>query len=256
MASNHVQQPDSNLQNGSMFDGSESSFFQQHNLNPHQGQQYGLSYQQPQHTHLNGTPSHSPYNDASAFSPPQTWQHQTSNAIPPNPYLRPGFYPGQASNNVNNYYSGQGAQYNQNVDPSLLRQSMPGGYGQTMGRTSMPSHSPSTIAPTSLHQQPPLNRPTAAPATSMQNVFNMQTMNSIAPQKITPSPAANGTGATQPSKVPKSMQSGNFVIVNYEDMARATQSKKLAQFVNVGIAPVDLNLTKGKLCCHCTTACD
>lgn len=246
MASNHVQ-PDPNLQNGSMFDGTPDFNFNTFNNGYAQGQQYALP-NQPQHNpHLSGTPSHSPYNNASAFSPPQTWQNAPTQASINNPQagtygiLRPDqpFYGAQNVQNTGGFYPGP--QYSQNVDPSLLRQN----YGQVMGRTSTPSQNPTTIAPSSLHQNMSIKREAPSPAVSMQNVFSMQSMSNPGPQRI-PQPSSNGAISTQPAKAPKGVQSGNFIVVSFDDMVKATQSKKLANFVNIGSGPVDLNLTKGE----------
>ena len=83
----------------------------------------------------------------------------------------------------------------------------------------------------------------------MNNMFSMQSTN-VSPQKApvpAPSPAAvNGTTLTQIPRPPKGIPLGNFVIVTFEDMAKATKSKMLAKYVNVGSTPIDLNLTKGK----------
>ena len=70
-------------------------------------------------------------------------------------------------------------------------------------------------------------------------------MSNPGPQRI-PQPSSNGAISTQPAKAPKGVQSGNFIVVSFDDMVKATQSKKLANFVNIGSGPVDLNLTKGE----------
>ncbi len=78
----------------------------------------------------------------------------------------------------------------------------------------------------------------------MQSVFSAQSMGNRQ-QEMAGLPAVNGASVVQIRKAPKGKQSGNFVIVSFEDMAKATQSKKLASYVNIGSNAVDLNLTKG-----------
>jgi hypothetical protein len=79
----------------------------------------------------------------------------------------------------------------------------------------------------------------------MQHVFSMQTM-AAQPREVLRSLGVGGSSTiAQLPKAPKGTQSGNFIIVSFDDMAKATQSKKLANFVNISAAPVDLNLTKG-----------
>lgn len=245
---NHV--PDPSSQNAAMFgDFNYNNFYDQ-------GQTYGgnLAPDQQHHTpQLNGTPSHSPFNNPPAFSPPPAWQNGStptsiSNAQG-NPYLTAnrGYYGGQAQQNSNPYFSAQGAQYGHHVDPSLLRQPDARTYTQGLGVPATTAHPSSTIAPSSLHQT--THRPATSPGISMQNLYAMQNMSQQPRPVAAQLPAVNGSNAVQQIfKVPKGIQQGNFVVVPPGELASATKSKRLAKYANIALAPADLPLTKGTYC--------
>ena len=239
---NHV--PDQSSQNAAMF-----SDFQNYNFHYDQGQPFAnglLPDHQQQHTpQLNGTPSHSPFNHSSTFSPPPAWQNASSMPTPqPNPYMNVnrGYYNPQPTNNTNNFYGGHGTQFNQNVDPSLLRQAGAQSYPQNINMPTSTAQNTSTVTPSALQQT--LNRPVANPSVSMQSVFSMAMSNNPSRDMAVRSPAVNGNVSTQVQRAPKGTQQGNFIIVSYDELAKATQSKKLARYANISTAPVELNLTK------------
>jgi hypothetical protein len=248
MTANHVQS-DQNLQNAAMF-GEGQDGFNYSNLYT-QGPTFSNTLlPDQQNPHLNGTPSHSPYNSASAFSPP-AWQNAatTSTSIPSpqnNQYLTAnrGYYGLPPSSNTTPFIGGHGVQYNQHVDPSLFRHGENRAFSHSTGMPSTTSQSATTIAPASLHQAATVNHQVASPGASMQSVFSAQSMGNRQ-QEMARVPAVNAASVVQVRKAPKGTQSGNFVIVSFEDMAKATQSKKLASYVNIGLNAVDLNLTKG-----------
>jgi hypothetical protein len=249
---NHVH-PD-NLQNAALFGGDAPDTFNYFNQGQSTYSSNLLPDQQQHNPHLNGTPSHSPYNSTSAFSPPPSaWQNASTASSLPNTQANQyqtanrGYYQPQPSNSPsNNYFQGHQLQYGQNVDPSLLRQAETRPYGQNMGLLATTAQPASTVSPAALHQQQSANRSVAPVSNTMQHVFSMQTM-APQPREVARPPAVNGGGSvTQIPRAPKGTQSGNFIIVSFDDMAKATQSKKLANFVNISAAPVDLNLTKGR----------
>ncbi len=120
-----------------------------------------------------------------------------------NPYLTTNrsYYGIQSPNTGNTFYPAHGAQFAQNVDPSLLRQADGRAFPQTGSLPSTASQSSATIAPSSLQQV--LSRQVASPPVSMQSVFSMQTMNNPSRDLAVRPPAVNGSTPTQVPKAPK-----------------------------------------------------
>jgi hypothetical protein len=247
MASNHVQ-PDPNLQNAAMFGDSQDAF--NYNNLYSQGQAFSnnlLSDQQ--NPHLTGTPSHSPYNSAPAFSPP-AWQTAATSSSISNPqanqYLSAGrgYFGVPSPSTTTSFTGGHGVQFNHNVDLSLFRQGNNRAFGQAMGLPSTTSQSATTIAPTSLHQVAQANQQPAAPGSAMQSVFSAQLVDTQQ-RDMVHTPVINGSNVSHAPNGPKGTQSGNFIIVSYEELAKATQTTKLHNYVNLGSSAVELNLTRG-----------
>lgn len=257
MSTNHVH-PE---QNGPMFgDGHDGFNFN----NMYSGQPYpnNLLVEQ-QHAQHSGTPTHSPYNPTSAFSPPPTWQNTATSSAQPapaqgNPYgsVNRNYYGVPASNaqvqvpfqNVqvsNQAGRGMGqVPYNQPYDPSLSRPGDDRSFTQSMGAFS--SAPQSTIAPSALHQSPTLHRQVASPGagSAMQGVFSSLPMPNQSRDFGRALPM-NGSNSSQTLKAPKGTRSGNFIVVTYEDLAKTTQSQRMHNFVNLGKIPVDLPYNKG-----------
>ncbi|KIW07837.1 uncharacterized protein PV09_01755 [Verruconis gallopava] len=250
MASNHVHPPDPSLQNVSIF-GAEGQDHLPFTDPYSQGSAFPTSFLSDQQaSHLNATPpSHSPFNQAPAFSPP-AWQSTStpSASIPsslPNQYLTAnhGYYPLPTSSSGSAFVAGHGSPFT-NVDPSLYRQGDVRSFGSSPGLSSTASRSASAIAPAPLQRGSPAT-PSAVstPGTSTQGVVSQSV--AIQQRPLPPSQSvANGNAAAHVRTAPKGTQSGNFIIVTLEDLAKVTPSKKLANFANVGDIPVDLNLTK------------
>ena len=63
---------------------------------------------------------------------------------------------------------------------------------------------------------------------------------------IRPSPI-NGAMAPNVFKAPKGIVSGDFIITDYDALAKATQSDRLHKFINIGKMPAEMNINRGRL---------
>jgi hypothetical protein len=283
MATNHVQQPDPNA---NMFgDGGHEQFNYNNAIFSHSPVNTSNWAVDPS---LQGRPQ--PFSPTPAVSayPTQTWQ--TSTTPTPTPTTSTpaqhqhqydasrGYYPGTGPNgpapfqNTSAYanYGLPQYQHQTSLDPSL------GGPASAESRTfsqPMPmfsSASPSnTISPSALHssgsnqsnRQTPLNNQVhpGPPSNPSERKLSSggQMMSPQAPQSIRP-PSANGYVQSQLPTQPKGAISGRFILVDAEELSKATRSVRLHNFVNIGSQQYEIPITKCKSpfnSCHLELLC-
>jgi hypothetical protein len=251
---------DQSLQNG-MFDNAPDGF-NYNNFYSH-GQGYGAN--------LTADPDlpdvHSSYN-AAAYQHTPAWQHpaaSTASFAPahqsPSSFVNPArsYYsvpPSTSSTPFQNNpsFASHGLQqYSHSLDPSLVTSvgDHNRSYGQTIPMYSSAAPS-NTIAPAALHPGAYLNRnqPIQTPPTQVCSMtFFTLTINLnltiLVPQISNQTQTSNVM--PQMPKAPKAVTSGDFKIIPFAELLKATNSTRLHNFVAVGRQPIELPINKGML---------
>jgi len=284
MASNHVQhpqpqpqpqpQPDQNGGPGTFGDGSHDTF--NYNSIFSHAQEYGSNWAVDPSLQQDRPPLFQPTSSGPGSTyHPQPWQHTATSTPTATPtqqhatYSAPrGYYPPVSNASVpfqhTSPYAGQGLpQYGHALDPSLVSQSPADTRTFGQGVPSFSSASPSnTISPSALYSGPslPLNQQAPPSKTQVRPSLVLASLpGPLHRPMLTVSPndqvgiqypqsmrSASANGLAQPElpKAPKGTVSSNFLIQDFEKLAKATNSVRLHNFINLSNQQHELSITK------------
>ncbi|KAF2137255.1 uncharacterized protein K452DRAFT_112842 [Aplosporella prunicola CBS 121167] len=192
----------------------------------------------------------------SSFSQnPQPWQQQQ----PPAAFENSAFYGRAFSNSPTPYHLAhhgnlQQQPFSQQVlDPALMSAGAADASEYDLNMPSYPASS-STIAPQALQSVYPRATP---PTTAQYEAPPKRNSASNGASASAPVPAAVNSPAPEPSPAPapaqihlpapKGLVSGNFIIVDYDELSKATNSTRLHEFVNIGDGAVEMPMMKSSI---------
>ncbi|KAF2485294.1 hypothetical protein BDY17DRAFT_100362 [Neohortaea acidophila] len=196
-------------------------------------------------------PSQSRVQHSSTPSWPQNTNHLSlppaqgnlhAHAAPYHRPLAPSPAPYGGQNAVDTYQTPHTYQYAPQYDPSLLPQHA---FNQNFNYSTADRHTPNaaTVAPHALQQEKSssafAHNPYGAPSYQVNSVAQSRPLN--------PSTPDVADQRQLMASIPQGTNAGQFSIIRFDDLANATRSQRMGNFVNVGVDALNWDLNRAAL---------